>query len=304
MHSASLRWTSLLALDTAHTPPPRDHGHLRRRPDGGTTSGWSNLVRERLSYVPRYRQRVRGVPARLAGPVSVDDENFDLTFASSLALPRPGTMEQLREFVGRVLARRLDRSRPLWEMYVVEGVETNRFALVAKSHLRPGGAASRSSTWVGPVGRRTSCTERRESAAARGGRRRTRATSSWSPAHCGRAPTTRCLAWQNIQGAAHRRARGSRWRSARPSVGWAPPLVELVEDALVGSRPRSKSPLADVRLQAAPGRPGVGATGRAQGRTGRAATTRSTTSSWRSVAGCAAVLVADAGRVGPQTDAS
>ena len=86
--------------------------------------------------MPRYRQRVRGVPARLAGPVWVDDENFDLTFhVRRSALPRPGTMEQLLEFVGRVLARRLDRSRPLWEMYLVEGLEDNRFAVVAKSHL-------------------------------------------------------------------------------------------------------------------------------------------------------------------------
>ena len=51
------------------------------------------------------------------------------------ALPRPGTAAQLREFVGRIMARRLDRSRPLWEMYLVEGLADNRFALVAKSHL-------------------------------------------------------------------------------------------------------------------------------------------------------------------------
>ena len=86
--------------------------------------------------MPRYRQRVRGVPARLAGPVWVDDENFDLTFhVRRSALPRPGTPEQLREFVGRILARRLDRSRPLWEVYLVEGLEDHRFALVTKSHL-------------------------------------------------------------------------------------------------------------------------------------------------------------------------
>lgn len=66
----------------------------------------------------------------------MDDENFDLTFhIRRSALPRPGSLAQLREFVGRVLARRLDRSRPLWEMYLVEGLEDNRFALVAKSHL-------------------------------------------------------------------------------------------------------------------------------------------------------------------------
>ena len=128
---------SLLALDTAHTP-----GHVGTvdifdaGPDGFDYERLIGLIRERIAFVPRYRQRVRGVPARLAGPVWVDDENFDLTFhVRRSALPRPGTPEQLREFVGRVLARRLDRSRPLWEMYLVEGLADNRFALVGKSHL-------------------------------------------------------------------------------------------------------------------------------------------------------------------------
>jgi len=128
---------SLLALDTAHTP-----GHVGTvdifysGPDGFDFEGLIALIRERIAFVPRYRQRVRGIPARLAGPVWVDDENFDLTFhVRRSALPRPGTLGQLREFVGRVLARRLDRSRPLWEMYLVEGLEDDGFALVAKSHL-------------------------------------------------------------------------------------------------------------------------------------------------------------------------
>jgi diacylglycerol O-acyltransferase / wax synthase len=128
---------SLLALDTAHTP-----GHVGTvdifdaGPDGFDYERLIALIRERIAFVPRYRQRVRGIPARLAGPVWVDDEKFDLTFhVRRSALPRPGTLAQLREFVGRVLARRLDPSRPLWEMYLVEGLEDNRFALVDKSHL-------------------------------------------------------------------------------------------------------------------------------------------------------------------------
>ncbi len=127
----------MLVLDTAHTP-----AHIGTvdifdaGPDGWDYERLLGLIRERISYVPRYRQRIRGVPARLAGPVWVDDENFDLTYhVRRSALPRPGTMEQLREFVGRVISRRLDRSRPLWEMYVVEGLEPHRFALVTKSHL-------------------------------------------------------------------------------------------------------------------------------------------------------------------------
>jgi diacylglycerol O-acyltransferase len=128
---------SLLALDTAHTP-----GHVGTvdifdsGPDGFDYERLIALIRERIAFVPRYRQRLRGVPAELAGPVWVDDENFDLTFhVRRSALPRPGSLTQLREFVGRVLARRLDRSRPLWEIYLVEGLQDNQFALVAKSHL-------------------------------------------------------------------------------------------------------------------------------------------------------------------------
>src|SRR5512132_1314998 len=128
---------SLLALDTAHTP-----GHVGTvdifdaGPDEFDYERLIALIRERIAFVPRYRQRVRDIPARLAGPVWVDDENFDLTFhVRRSAIPRPGTLAQLREVVGRVLARRLDRSRPLWEIYLMEGLEGNRFALVAKSHL-------------------------------------------------------------------------------------------------------------------------------------------------------------------------
>jgi diacylglycerol O-acyltransferase len=128
---------SLLALDTAHTP-----GHVGTvdifdsGPDGFDYEQLIALIRERIAFVPRYRQRLRGVPVQLAGPVWVDDENFDLTFhVRRSALPRPGSLTQLREFVGRVLARRLDRSRPLWEIYLVEGLQDNQFALVAKSHL-------------------------------------------------------------------------------------------------------------------------------------------------------------------------
>ena len=128
---------SMLALDTAHTP-----GHVgtvdifEPGTEGFDYERLIALMRQRIEFVPRYRQRVREVPGRLASPIWVDDENFDLTFhVRQSALPRPGTFAQLREFVGRVLARRLDRSRPLWELYLVEGLEGGRFALVAKSHL-------------------------------------------------------------------------------------------------------------------------------------------------------------------------
>jgi WS/DGAT/MGAT family acyltransferase len=92
-------------------------------------------IEARIALVPRYRQRVRFVPGRLANPVWVDDERFDLTYhVRRLAVPTPGSQEQLEELVARVQARRLDRSRPLWEVDVVEGLESNRFAVVTKAH--------------------------------------------------------------------------------------------------------------------------------------------------------------------------
>jgi WS/DGAT/MGAT family acyltransferase len=85
--------------------------------------------------VPRYRQKIRRVPGGLAFPVWVDDANFDLTYhIRRSALPRPGTDDQLRELVGRLMSRRLDRSRPLWEMYLVEGLHDGRVAVVTKTH--------------------------------------------------------------------------------------------------------------------------------------------------------------------------
>jgi len=93
------------------------------------------LVEERLAMVPRYRQRVRQVPGHLAAPVWADDESFDLSYhVRRAALPRPGTDEQLHELVARVLSRPLDRNRPLWEIYLVEGVMGSRFAIVTKTH--------------------------------------------------------------------------------------------------------------------------------------------------------------------------
>ena len=93
------------------------------------------LIADRIAFVPRYRQRIRGVPGRIANPVWVDDEDFDLTYhVRRSALPRPGSMEQLRDLVARLMSRRLDRNRPLWEVYLVEGLEGGRFAVLWKSH--------------------------------------------------------------------------------------------------------------------------------------------------------------------------
>ncbi len=98
--------------------------------------GLLELIRDRISFVPRYRQRIKTVPGRLANPVWVDDEQFDLGYhVRRSALPRPGSLDQLRELVARIVSRPLDRSRPLWEIYFVEGLADGHVALLYKAHL-------------------------------------------------------------------------------------------------------------------------------------------------------------------------
>jgi diacylglycerol O-acyltransferase len=93
------------------------------------------LISQRIGLVPRYRQKVRWVPGRLANPVWVDDPDFDVTYhVRRSALPKPGTDEQLRDLVGRLQSRQLDRNRPLWEIYLVEGLKDGRVAIVTKTH--------------------------------------------------------------------------------------------------------------------------------------------------------------------------
>jgi WS/DGAT/MGAT family acyltransferase len=94
-----------------------------------------SLIEDRIGLVPRYRQKIRWVPGHLANPVWVDDSDFDITYhVRRSALPRPGSDAQLHELVGRLMSRRLDRSRPLWEMYLVEGLSGGRIAVITKTH--------------------------------------------------------------------------------------------------------------------------------------------------------------------------
>jgi diacylglycerol O-acyltransferase / wax synthase len=130
---------SFLYLESPTTAMHVGEVALFRPPDGADAGDQYDvlcrLVAERIGLVPRYRQKVRFVPARLANPVWVDDEDFDITYhVRRSALPRPGTLDQLRELVGRVSSRHLDRSRPLWEIYLVEGLEDGRFAILTKTH--------------------------------------------------------------------------------------------------------------------------------------------------------------------------
>jgi diacylglycerol O-acyltransferase len=94
-----------------------------------------HVINERIDLVPRYRQIPRSVPGALGTPVWLDDENFDISLhVRRSALPRPGTVDSLHELVGRLIARRLDLDRPLWELYLIEGLEGGRVALLFKSH--------------------------------------------------------------------------------------------------------------------------------------------------------------------------
>ena len=93
-----------------------------------------SFIGNRLQHVPRYRQRLQWIPVE-RHPVWVDDSHFDLAYhVRHVALPSPGTREQMREMSGRFLSQRLDRSRPLWELLVIEGLADGGFALVTKVH--------------------------------------------------------------------------------------------------------------------------------------------------------------------------
>jgi WS/DGAT/MGAT family acyltransferase len=135
-HRLSALDASLLYLEDATTPMHIGGVAIFRRPRAGFDyERLLGLIEQRLALVPRYRQRVRHVPGHLARPVWTDDTDFDITHHVRLsALPKPGTNEQLAHLVARLMSRPLDHNRPLWELYLVEGLQRNRFALVTKTH--------------------------------------------------------------------------------------------------------------------------------------------------------------------------
>lgn len=106
------------------------------KPDGGFDyEDLVTVVGNRVAYVPRYRQIVYSTGLPFTGRFWVDDPEFDLSYhVRRAALPRPGNRYQLEQFVSRVAARTLDRDHPLWEIYLVEGLENDRFAVITKSH--------------------------------------------------------------------------------------------------------------------------------------------------------------------------
>src|SRR5437764_14171 len=93
------------------------------------------MVAGKLPLVPRYRQRVRSVPLDVGRPVWADDAHFNIEYhIRHTALPAPGDEQQLRNLVGRVMSQQLDRTKPLWEMWVTEGLEDGHWAIVSKVH--------------------------------------------------------------------------------------------------------------------------------------------------------------------------
>lgn len=105
-------------------------------PKGGL--GYDQLletIEQRLPQIPRYRQKIREVTLSLARPVWIDDQEFDITYhVRHVAVPAPGSERQLHELVARLGQQPLDRTRPLWAAFLIEGLADNRIALFLKSH--------------------------------------------------------------------------------------------------------------------------------------------------------------------------
>jgi diacylglycerol O-acyltransferase len=104
-------------------------------PGGYSYPQFRDLVGARLAQAPVFRRRLIQVPFRLSHPYWMDDRTFDIDYhMHRAALPSPGGSEELAQFVGDVCSRPLDRSKPLWEMHIVEGLEHGRVAMVLKIH--------------------------------------------------------------------------------------------------------------------------------------------------------------------------
>jgi diacylglycerol O-acyltransferase len=122
-----------------HQEGPVSHMHI-----GGVTimegpppgmDEFLEQIRLRLHLVPRYRHKLAYTALDSGRPVWVDDPSFNLEYhVRHTALPTPGTWEQLQELTARVFSQQLDRSKPLWEMWLIEGLEEDRFALITKTH--------------------------------------------------------------------------------------------------------------------------------------------------------------------------
>jgi diacylglycerol O-acyltransferase len=104
----------------------------------GPAPSYGDVVRlllGKIARVPRYRQRVQTTPLNFARPMWVDDVHFQILYhIRHTAVPRPGNADQLRNLAGRVLGQRMDMTKPLWELWLVEGLENDRWAMINKVH--------------------------------------------------------------------------------------------------------------------------------------------------------------------------
>jgi len=111
-----------------------DAGPLRKKDGGIDFEAIKQAHASVLHLIPRYRQKLQWIPFQ-SHPVWVDDARFNLDYhLRHTSLPRPGSTEQLKRLSARIMEQHLDRARPLWETWVVEGLEGDRFALVTKVH--------------------------------------------------------------------------------------------------------------------------------------------------------------------------
>ena len=131
----------LTGLDSSFLHLERDATHMHVAGCSvfaGSAPTYDELVEaidSRLHHVPRYRQRLAFVPLDQGRPVWVDDPHFNLRYhVRHTALPRPGGDDELKRLAGRVFSQALDRSRPLWELWLVEGLAGGRFAVLSKTH--------------------------------------------------------------------------------------------------------------------------------------------------------------------------
>jgi diacylglycerol O-acyltransferase / wax synthase len=93
------------------------------------------MVAGKLGLVPRYRQKVRFVPLAAGSPTWIDDPHFSLDYhLRHTGIPAPGAEQQLRQMASRVFSQHLDRNKPLWELWMVEGLQGDRWALLSKVH--------------------------------------------------------------------------------------------------------------------------------------------------------------------------
>ncbi len=131
----------LSAVDASflHQEGPASHMHIGALVRAeGPAPGYEDFldsIRARLHHVPRYRQRLVYPPASTGRPLWADDADFNLEYhVRHTALPGPGSDEQLTNLAARVFSQQLDRSKPLWELWLVEGLADGGFALLSKSH--------------------------------------------------------------------------------------------------------------------------------------------------------------------------